>query len=326
VPAGAAIYAAFATLVLGLAGGLLLGREEVVQRWIEPAPVVAPQMGKSVVDRPPAMQGGAALTVVDRAGRKLHVIPADRPWTPRFSPDGRRVAFGAYGDGRRSSDLWVTNPDVGTIRRLTEGTSDANDPQWGPDGESIAYSARAPGGKDVVLPLNGTNERVLLAREGTQFPSDWVRDGGALLVTEQTAHAGHDILVQPVDGSSARPYVATAADETTARMSPDGRWVAYTSNASGRPEVYLDAYPRPGRRVLVSSGGGAHPVWRGDGRELYYWRNGELVAVTIVAAADGAPPSRGAETVLFRAPYPGGVSTMYDVSPDGQRFVIARQP
>jgi hypothetical protein len=77
--------------------------------------------------------------------------------------------------------------------------------------------------------------------------------------------------------------------------------------------------------VLVSSGGGVHPVWRGDGRELYYWRDDALVAVQLAAAAGRVPPAPGGQTVLFRAPYPVNLNTMYDVSPDGQRCVIAQQ-
>jgi hypothetical protein len=89
--------------------------------------------------------------------------------------------------------------------------------------------------------------------------------------------------------------------------------------------VYLDSYPRPGRRVAISSRGGVDPVWRGDGRELYYWRDGQLLSVKLAPPTAGAPPTSETETVLFRAPYPVGVSTMYDVSPDGERFVIAQQ-
>jgi Tol biopolymer transport system component len=185
----------------------------------------------------------------------------------------------------------------------------------------------APGGKDVVLrQLVGGTERALGTHDGTQFPSDWLRDGSALLVTDEAGPDRGDILVQPADGSAARPYVATPADEMGARISPDGRWVAYSSDESGRAEVYLDSYPRPGRRVTVSSGGGVHPVWRGDGRELYYWRNGALVAAQLGAAVGYAPPPRGEQTVLFKAPYVVGVNTMYDVSPDGKRFVIVREP
>ena len=77
---------------------------------------------------------------------------------------------------------------------------------------------------------------------------------------------------------------------------------------------------------MISTAGGVHPVWRGDGRELYYWRDDALVAVQLSAAVGGAPPARGAETVLFWAPYHIGVNTMYDVSPDGERFVIVRGP
>jgi Tol biopolymer transport system component len=158
-----------------------------------------------------------------------------------------------------------------------------------------------------------------------QFPSDWLRDGSALLVTEDAGGGSYDILVQPADGSPARPYVATPASETSARISPDGRWVAYTSDASGRAEVYVDAYPLPGRRVRISQDGGVHPVWRGDGRELYYWRGDALVAVSLGAAQGQAPPTAGAESVLFSAPYEVAPNTMYDVSPDGERFVIVRR-
>jgi eukaryotic-like serine/threonine-protein kinase len=267
------------------------------------------------------------LTVVDRTGRPKRTIAANRPWTPRISPDGRRVAYGAFGGGRRSSDIWVTAISTGTTRRLTDDENDSNDPQWSADGRTVAYSASAPGGKDLLIREVGDGEpRVLAARNGTQFASDWMRGGRALLVTEETERNRRDILVQPVDGSAPWPYAATPADETAARASPDGRWVAYTSDESGRAEVYLDSYPQPGRRVSISSGGGAHPVWRGDGRELYYWTDGRLVAVRLARASGDAMPAILGQTVLFRAPYHVGPNTMYDVSPDGQRFVIVQQP
>ncbi|MFL5607449.1 MAG: protein kinase domain-containing protein [Gemmatimonadaceae bacterium] len=328
VSAHAALYAAAVTLLLGLVGGLLIDRWPLVRRWTDTAPSatmasVTPPIPMNDV---PIVAGNGSLTVVDRAGRLMQEIPATRPWTPRFSPDGRRVAYGAFGPGRQSSDLWVTDLDARTTRRLTDDDADSNDPQWSPDGALLAYSASAPAGKDVMMrSLDGRKEYVLATRSGTQFPSDWPRDG-SLLVTEEAGPDRHDILVQPKDGSMARRYAATPADETAARSSPDGRWVAYTSDETGQPEVYLDSYPRPGRRVLISSGGGMHPVWRGDGRELYYWRDGALVAVQLDAAVGGIPPAARAQTVLFRTPYQSALNTMYDVSPDGKRFVIARQP
>jgi Tol biopolymer transport system component len=144
-----------------------------------------------------------------------------------------------------------------------------------------------------------------------------------LLVTEEAGENRRDIIVQPVDGSAPWPYAATAADETAARVSPDGRWVAYTSDESGRSEIYLDSYPKPGRRVAISSKGGAHPVWRADGRELYYWNNGTLLAVGVELRASEVP-TVGAPSSLFRAPYYVGPNTMYDVSPNGKQFVIIK--
>ena len=329
VSARAAFYTAVATLVVGLVGGRIVDPSSLVRRVTDRA---------RDVGRPTSNAGRAAplatadnlstppLIVVDRAGRTLREIPVNRAWTPRFARDGRHVAYGAFGPGRETSDLWVTDLDAGTTRRLTDDDGDANDPQWSSDGATVAYSSNAPGGKDVVIrPLAGGTARVLAARNGTQFPSDWLRDGSALLVTEDAGPNHHDILVQPADGSPAWPYAATPADETAARFSPDGHWVAYTSDESGRAEVYLDSYPRPGQRRMISSGGGVHPVWRGDGRELYYWRDGALVAVRLGAPVGETPPAPSLQTVLFRAPYNVGVNTMYDVSPDGERFVIVRQ-
>jgi Tol biopolymer transport system component len=217
----------------------------------------------------------------------------------------------------------VTELEAGTTQRLTDDDADSNDPQWSPDGSAIAYSVSAPGGKDVAeRRLDGTGVRLIASREGTQFPNDWVRDGSALLVTDDHGAGSHDIIVQPTNGSVARPYVGTTADELAARISPDGHWVAYTSDEGGPAQVYLDSYPRIQKQVQLSKNGGVHPVWRADGRELYYWRGNALVALQLGPPQGSSPPSIIAETVLFRAPYLGGLNTMYDVAPDGSRFVI----
>ena len=325
VSARGAVYAVGAVLAVGLAGGWVLARAPLVES-VTSAPDA---IRAAITDEDAAASGSTgdmSLTLYDRAGRPLRTIAANRPWTPRFSPDGRMLAYGAFGSGRSTSDLWVSDLEAGTTRRLTDDENDNNDPQWSADGATVAYSTSAPGGKDLVQrQMRGGDPSLLATREGTQFASDWLRDGSALLVTEDAGSNGRDILVQPVDGSAARPYAATSADETAARVSPDGRWVAYTSDESGRAEVYVDSYPRPRGRVAVSWNGGAHPVWRGDGRELYYWSDGALVAVRLGASVGAAPPSVGTQTVLFRASYVVGPNTMYDVSPDGERFVVIQQ-
>ena len=325
VSARAAVYAVIATLVVGGVGGGLLARSLLSGRttggYSKP---VSPAIAAGVT-WPSPDAANTELLVVDRGGRPQRTIAANRPWTPRISPDGRLVAYGAFGVGRGTSDLWVTDLVKGTTKRLTDDDGDSNDPQWSADGASISYSVSARGGKDLVVQRLGVGDvSVLARREGTQFASDWLRDGSALLVTEQTGGDKRDILVQPANGSPARPYAATPADEGAARASPDGRWVAYTSDESGRSEVYLDSYPKPGHRVTVSSGGGEHPVWRADGRELYYWNDGVLMAVQLDKASGDAPPAIGTRTILFRAPYDVEPNTMYDASPDGNQFVIVR--
>jgi serine/threonine-protein kinase len=321
-----ALYAAGATLVAGLVGGWMLAQLPLFARQTSAAPTTQLPSQTLGADRWPAAAGEISLAVVDRSGRALRTIPANRPWTPRFSPDGKRVAYGAFGSGRSTSDLWVTDLGTGTTKRLTDDDRDSNDPQWSPNGSMIGYSVDVPGGKDVfVQGAGGGQARVLASRDGMQFPSDWLRDGSALLVTEGTANNGYDILVQPADGSPPRPYATTPANETAARISPDGRWVAFTSDESGKPEVYIDSYPKPTRRTVLSLGGGVHPVWRGDGKELYYWQDGALVAAQLGSAWGDGAPSVTSRSTLFRAPYLSAINAMYDVSPDGKQIIMVGQ-
>lgn len=323
ISARAAIYAISIMLVVGLAGGWTIARSRLVERM----PNIMPDAEAQPVGPPahiaPTSGQEMSLMVVDRSGHTLRTIEASRPWTPRFSPDGRSVAYGAFGNGRETSDLWVVDVDAGTTRRLTDDDNDSNDPQWSADGKAVAYSASARNGKDLfVRKMSGGDPRLLASRSGTQFASDWLRDGSGLLVTEEAGDNKHDIIVQPADGTAAWPYVATWADETGARISPDEHWVAYTSDESGQSEVYIDSYPHPGQRMMASSSGGAFPVWRSDGRELYYWNGDKLIAVPVDARSSDRTPVMGAPNVLFIAPYFAGPNTMYDVSPDGKRFVI----
>jgi dipeptidyl aminopeptidase/acylaminoacyl peptidase len=239
------------------------------------------------------------LTVFDRAGRQLQVIPGRVPWTPRFSPDGRRVAYGAFAPGSSlndARDLWITDVAAGTTQRVTTDANDNNDPHWSPDGQSVAYSALDTGSRKElrVQPLTGGRARRATVRPntlplGTEWPSDWSSDGRVLLFTQvATGEDDMDLWVQPVAGDTARPYLTTTAREFGARLSPDGRWAAYTSNETGRNEVYVQAFPTPGPKTPVSVGGGHGPVWRGDGKELYFWHDGQLFAV----AVDGPGPGQ----------------------------------
>jgi serine/threonine-protein kinase len=274
------------------------------------------------------------LIVTDRAGRTQRVIPSRAPSMPRFSPDGRRVAYGAAAPGERDHDVWVTDLVVGTTQRLTTDRRDANNPQWSPDGRAIAYSVNysvdgATGKNLAVLTLDGGAARALTRRPGTQWPTDWAPDGSGVLFTDNRDARGpagepvslQEIWVQPPDGSPPHPYLATPAHVRGARVSPDGHWVAYVSDETGRNEVYVQSYPTPGHKVLVSNGGGVNPVWGRGGRELYYWQADQLVAATLGAGGAGEPLTVRGGAPLFRAP-DLAIGSMYDVSPDGTRFAL----
>jgi hypothetical protein len=332
VSARFALYGTAAALGLGSVAGWNLARSATVERWRGTLSAIRQQANASASARttssvgPTGAPDNLSLVVVDRGGRVMRDIAANRAWAPRFSPDGRRIAYGALGDGRRTSDIWITEVDGDGTRRLTDDDADSNYPQWSPDGSIVAYSMDVRGGRNVAeRSIGGGDARIIAARPGTWFPTDWLRDGSALLVSDNAGTNQLDILVQPADGSSARRYAATGARETAGRISPHTHWVAYTSNESGREEVYVDSYPRTGYRIMVSRDGGGDPAWRGDGRELYYWHGDALVAVPIDGSQADRLPVLGAERVLFHSAYEHSSNSNYDVSPDGQRIVIVRR-
>jgi hypothetical protein len=267
-------------------------------------------------------RGPVELTLMDRAGREQQVLRGLFPWSPRFSPDGRRVAYSAFPSEQESgdvwngeawqTDIWITDLATGVVQRLTTDGNDNNEPQWSPGGDSIAYDAGMLGTKDIyVKAVGGGPARLLTRRPGNQFPADWAPDGAVLFADQQGG-----IWIQPLDGRPARHFVS--GDDL--RVSPDGRWVAVISSESGREEVYVQSYPTPDRKTLVSAGGGFGPAWRRDGRELYYWQGDQLIAASLDPGGAGAPPIVRGRTVLFRVPRVDAAG--FDVSPDGTRFVL----
>ncbi len=263
------------------------------------------------------------LLVTDRLGRVQRQIPARTPWSPRLSPDGRRVAYGAFAPGRSASNLFITDLADGTTQQLTDDDQDNNDPQWSPDGGAIAYSALVNGGKDLfVRSLGGPRSQRVTSFVGAEWPSGWTNDGEQVLFTRWGDADQRDLWIQPVNGGAARPITSGGSQETGATVSPDGRWLLYQSDESGRPEIYVESFPTRGRKERVSLGGGVNPRWRGDGKELYYWQDDQLVAVPLDARMPGQQPSIGVRLTLFRASYTAGELPMYDVSRDGSQFVL----
>jgi serine/threonine-protein kinase len=269
-------------------------------------------------------RGSWKLSVTDRAGREQQVLSERFPWSPRFSPDGRRVAYSALTPGEQGEDMWsgeVWHTDLfvfdlasGSTERLTTDGNDNNEPIWSPDGRAIVFDAGLLGTKDLyVRALDGDSARLLVRRPGNQFPSDWAPDGAVLFTDPEPG-----IWLQPVSGGAPHTYAAGSGTPRGTRVSPDGRWIAYSANETGRREIYVQSYPTPGRKVLVSAGGGTAPAWRRDGRELFYWQGDQLVAASLEVRGAEDPPVVRSRTPLFRAPIVGD----YDVSPDGTRFVV----
>ena len=257
------------------------------------------------------------LVWVDRNGTATPVS-ADREAfrIPRLSPDGKRIAV-AINDATRRSDLWTYDSENGTKARLTT-TSHNLEPVWTPDGTRITFSG---GGAIEELPADGSGSReVLLPRDQTSYPNSWSPDGRNLLFHTVEVTGGR-LWVLP-RGGEPRPLVTGPFRESHSAFSPDGKWVAYTSNQSGRDEVYVARFPDLGGKVTVSTDGGAFPRWSHNGRELFYRQGDALVAVAVDAGRvfRAEKPHR-----LFTGHYSGaGRDAQFDVAPDGQRFVMVK--
>ena len=280
----------------------------------------------------PRIHGGAVLQVVRRGGNAQVLSIGSRFAGPRFSPDGRRVAYGAYTERADVADLWTYDLNLRTDQRLTSGGQagrDYNDPVWSPDGRQIALSALDSGstvGKHLYLmPTDASAPPArLLSRPGDQWPTDWTRDGKSLLFTESPPNGRRAIWLVPVaEGGAPQPVVMTSYNALGGRLSPDGRWLAFDSDETGQSEVYIQRFPGPSVRVRVSSSGGAMPVWSRGGKELFYWQRAQLVAVELRL---GAEVALGAHQVLFQADLESSWLAQYDPDPLGQRFVVAAVP
>ena len=288
----------------------------------------------------PRVHSGAVLELMRRNGAVQLLSGSSRFWVPHFSPDGRRIVYGAYAEGGSDADLWSYDLALSTDQRLTTGGQsgrDFNDPIWSPDGKQIALSARDSGpgadhGKHLYLmPGDATAPPAhLLTLPGDQWPSDWTRDGKSLFFTHTAPNGKRAIWIVPVAGGKApQPVVSTAYNAKGGRLSLDGRWLAYDSDETGQSEVYVQPFPGPGTRVRVSTSGGETPVWSRSGKELFYWERGQLIAVAVRPGGGGvgAQIALGAHTALFKENLQtGGELAQYDPHPDGQRFVIAALP
>jgi serine/threonine protein kinase len=263
------------------------------------------------------------LVWVSRNGTEQAVAaPVHAYSSPRISPDGKRVAVAV---AEKDAQIMLYDLSRETLTRLTfEGTSNLN-PSWTPDGKRIAFVSNMKGPQNIFWQLadgSGGLERLTNSENGN-YPALWSRDGQLLAFVEVNPTTGYDIWVLRISDHKAEPFLRTPSNEVQPRFSPDGRWIAYASNESGRYETYVQPYPGPGGKWQISTDGGAEPVWNPTGRELFYRSGDKMMAVDIVTQPGF---SAGKPRMLFEGSYEVSAASTpsYDVSTDGQRFLMLK--
>ena len=279
---------------------------------------------------------GTELMWFDRAGKQLgRVSERERYSDPRLSPDGKRLAVTA---GDPLTNIWVFDLERGTKTRLTFDEATHNFPTWSPDGSRVAFASfsgpvagAAIGGSLHAKASNGTggDELVLAAesRIGLAYPQ-WSPDGRYLVYERASGPTGNAIWALPLTGDK-KPFPVAQPQSPqnnifNGRLSPDGHWLAYTSNDSGRPEIYVAPFPGGGGRWQITTNGGDAATWRRDGKELFYWANDQMLTAVAVNP-QGSEFQVGAAKPLFRLSSPA-LGMAYDVTPNGQRFLVNYVP
>jgi Tol biopolymer transport system component len=264
----------------------------------------------------------AEFTWVGRDGAAKPLgIPPRAFGTFQLSPEGRRLAV-VVNDRRQ--EIWTYDLERGTRNTLAaEGTNES--PIWAPDGARVAFlSVRdgrgvvfsmAPDGGDAPDELTEAQERLL-------YPSSWTPDGKALVLDSWSAGAGTALWILPwQDEREVRPFLDTPASEWGSDLSPNGRWIAYTSDVAGRFEVYVQPFPEGGRTWTISTSGGEEPIWSPKGDELFYRDGDRLLAVPVSIEPKVAA---GKPQEAFRGSFLNVWGRSYDVGPDARRFLLLR--
>jgi eukaryotic-like serine/threonine-protein kinase len=270
-----------------------------------------------------AIDSLGTLVWVDRNGKAESLSDRQAPYrTPRISPDAARVAVTMRGaDG--NDDIWVVDVERGTHTRLTSDPTLENLPLWTLDGMRIVFSSQRAGNASSLywMAADGSSPEEQLSKATTnQGATSWLPDGTMLAFYD--VGGSYDIFTMK-PGDSPLRFTETPFREQAPSFSPDGRWLAYSSDETGRAEIYVTSYPGPGGRIAISKGGGRSPRWASNGRELFY-RNGRQM---MVVALEPGPTFRvGTPRLLFEGNYAQEIENIgahnYDVSRDGQRFLM----
>lgn len=271
---------------------------------------------------------------VDRTGQPLEtVLPVDDVRGIALSPDGQRLAFHRH-EEPAGGGIWIKDLLRETVGRVTAGESHDAAPAWAPDGR-ITFTSTRGGLADIYTKsASGTGEDELLAKTGEESAAhlSWARERPLLAVQAgglPGSRGNQNIWVVTRDGAQKpRVYLNAGSNEAQPEFSPDGEWIAYSSNESGRSEIFVQPYPANGQKYAISTDGGTQPRWRRDGRELFFLvQDGTLMAAPVNVSARGF--EAGVARPLFKTQLTGVhllVYQSYDIAPDGQRFILNRPP
>ena len=266
------------------------------------------------------------LIMTDRSGKQLTVLETSGNYSSlKLSPDGQKLAVSETDHLTGASTIWIFDLKTNVRFHFTFGTG-AN-PVWSPDGSQVAFTSSRVGAFNVyVKPMSGAiEEKALHASPDDERPQSWSADGRFLILDSrpQSRQNSPEIAVLPLTGDGKLfSYLNAPYANAGGELSPDGRWLAYVSNESGRSEVYVTAFPEAKGKWQVSSSGATSPRWRSDGRELFFSQiDGILMAAEVTAGKDSFTFA-SVKPLSDRRVFQNNYSSTYDVFPDGQRFVM----
>jgi serine/threonine-protein kinase len=277
-------------------------------------------------------KGERALVWVDRNGQPepLPSLPSRSYLHPRISPDGRQLAVEVEGPNH---DFYVYDFARAVLSKLTTD-GESHWPVWSPDGSRLVFrSGHMMAWRMRQMPADRSHASEELTGTGVaQSAESWSPDGHAVAYTATMNEPGTHIMVASLEGDhQSHAFADFKAPAGSPKFSPDGKWLAYCSNESGKPQVYVQAYPGPGAKIQVSSEGGTDPVWKRTGGELFYRDGDKMMAVTAATAPNF---TAGRPQMLWQGHYshgmsascgpPGATSSNYDVTADGKRFLMIK--
>jgi serine/threonine protein kinase len=264
----------------------------------------------------------------DRSGREIGTVgepDSNYMVSPEISRDGKRIAVHRQQGG--TGDVWLLDVGRGVLSRSTSNPANDIFPVWSPDGRRLVFSSSRRGPYDLYTTSpEGGPETLLLANSSAKIPTDWSVNGHLLF--NQTGTESGDIWVLRMEGApTPSPVAQSGFDERDGQFSPDGKWIAFQSNESGRWEIYVQPFPGPGGKKQISNNGGAQVRWRADGQELFYIAlDGRFMAVPIQFGPAAVTVEAGAPVPLFVTRIGGALQVairpQYVVSPDGQRLLM----